>query len=150
MDSLWRPLVLDTEIYANLQRTLGFTLHYLPAEDPQRQRQSVQILHRTTLESVYSLFGTEPIMICSIQRLSIPGSYGIFVRSLTGETDHHQVFPSLQVAELKEMIFRRHGLPMEDQRLLFGLEQLKDYNTLSYYKIKENSRLNLVLRLRGC
>lgn len=154
MDSLWRALILDTQLYANLQQALGLTLHRLPNDDLQRQHQSREIIYRRTLEWIYSLFGSRPLIIDNLRSRSkrLEGTYKIFVHTLhvTGKRLVFDVLPTLRVSELKEMFFHQEHSPMEIQRFIYLGEQLEDHHTLSYYKICNESKLHMVLHLKGC
>lgn len=159
VELLWRALILDTQFYAELQRALGGTLHHPPDKEIQLtspcesyKAQNLQRLQTKTLESLYGLFGSQPLRIKNLasQNTQLEGSYKICVRDLQGKAPVFDVVPDLTVAELKEMIFSRQGYLIEWQRLNFGDQQLQDNVTLSSYKICSNSKLNLVLALGGC
>lgn len=75
--------------------------------------------------------------------------FQICVRTLTGKTISLFAHASLPVEDLKEMIQKSEGIPIDQQRLIFSGLQIEDGNNLDYYGIQKHSTLNLVLRLRG-
>ncbi|KAI3838993.1 hypothetical protein MKX03_009708 [Papaver bracteatum] len=54
------------------------------------------------------------------------------------------------VETLKSKIRDREGIPLVDQRLIFGGRQLQDGKTLADYKIENHFTVQLILRLRCC
>jgi ubiquitin len=73
----------------------------------------------------------------------------IYVQNLTGKKITLGVTSSSTVDSLKPKIQLTEGIPPEQQRLIFGGQQLEDSQTLSHYNITEFCTLFLVLRLRG-
>ena len=73
----------------------------------------------------------------------------VYVKSLTGSIFTLSLSPFNSVMETKMMIAEQHGIPTEQQRLVFSGKALKDQCRLYEYNVTRKSTLHLILRLRG-
>lgn len=79
----------------------------------------------------------------------------IFVQTITGKIIKLSLPPSRTVEEIKGIIHDKEGIPPHQQRLIYcdsrtgKNQQLEDSRPLSYYNIRNQSTLYLVLRLGG-
>lgn len=82
--------------------------------------------------------------------LAIPrGGMQLFVKTLTGKTVSIEVEEGESIEDVKAKIAEKEGIPPEQQRLIFGGQQLQDSKTLDDYDVGDDATLHLVLRLRG-
>ena len=73
----------------------------------------------------------------------------IFVKTLTGRTVTLIVAEDDTILNVKVKLKEKDGVPVDEQRLLFGGHQLEDEYTLQHYNVQKESTIHLVLRLPG-
>jgi hypothetical protein len=73
----------------------------------------------------------------------------IFCKTLTGRHITFEVESNFLVQDLKMMIQDEEGIASDQQRLIFAGKQMEDGDTLEDHKIRKDSTVHLVLRLRG-
>jgi len=73
----------------------------------------------------------------------------LFVKTLQGKTVSIEVEEGESIEDVKAKISEKEGIPPEQQRLIFGGQQLQDGKTIDDYDLGDDSTLHLVLRLRG-
>lgn len=105
-------------------------------------------LKEADIISDYSISNNDTILLVNID-YKAPTRYIIFLKTLTGKTEHIFVRSSFSIETVKTIIFGKTGIPNLQIRLIFGGKQLKDEQTLASYNIQEKSTLHLVLVLRG-
>ena len=94
---------------------------------------SVSLVRSSTLDTVFG----------------IRGGMQLFVKTLTGKTVSIEVEEGESIEDVKAKIAEKEGIPPEQQRLIFGGQQLQDAKTLDDYDVGDDATLHLVLRLRG-
>lgn len=73
----------------------------------------------------------------------------IFIKTLTGRTVSLIVEEDESIKTVKQKFKDKDGVPVNEQRLLYGGHELKDNQTLKDYGIYRDATLHLVLRLPG-
>lgn len=73
----------------------------------------------------------------------------IFIKTLTGRTVSLIVEEDESIKTVKQKFKDKDGIPVNEQRLLYGGHELKDNQTLKDYGIYRDATLHLVLRLPG-
>lgn len=73
----------------------------------------------------------------------------LLVKTLTGKTITVDVNEDDTVETLKQRINEKEGIPVDQQRLIFGGKQIESERTLSDYGVTNGATMHLVLRLRG-
>lgn len=69
----------------------------------------------------------------------------VYVRNMLGRTISVEIFPTDKVKTLKERIFAKEGIPVEQQRLVFHGKDLSDDQFIKHYNIEQESNLQLAL-----
>jgi ubiquitin-like protein Nedd8 len=73
----------------------------------------------------------------------------IKVRTLTGKEIELDIESDFKVAQIKEKVEEKEGIPPVQQRLIYGGKQMTDDKTAADYNLSPGDTLHLVLALRG-
>jgi len=101
-----------------------------------------------SVESISSRRNVSPRAFAAIGQIPRCGGQ-LFVKTLTGKTVSIDVEEGEAIEDVKAKIAEKEGIPAEQQRLIFGGQQLQDGKTIDDYNVGDDSTLHLVLRLRG-
>ena len=75
--------------------------------------------------------------------------FQITAMTLTGRIIDIQVHPNDTILKVKQEIYKQDQLPIDQQRIVFNGATLENDKFVYEYGIKSNSRIHLILRLRG-
>ncbi|XP_072203423.1 2'-5'-oligoadenylate synthase 1-like [Excalfactoria chinensis] len=78
-----------------------------------------------------------------------PREMEVLVKDSNNRTTVYTVRPTDTVKQLKQQIYARQNLPVEQQRLTYGTSELENHHTLEHYSVQPHSTIYLLLRLRG-
>ena len=73
----------------------------------------------------------------------------VFVKVLTGKTISIKYNENMTIEQLKNIIFKREGIPIKEQNMVYAGKLLSNYNQIKDYNLKNDSVVHLVLKLRG-
>jgi ubiquitin len=73
----------------------------------------------------------------------------LMVKTLDGKTVTVEAEEEDTIEDIKNKIMEKEGVPVDQQRLIFGGKQLESDKTRADYDVQEDSTFHMVLRLRG-
>ena len=75
--------------------------------------------------------------------------FTITLVTLTGCQLPLTIHPLDTILDIKKEIYKKDGIPLDQQRIVFKGVRLQDDKMVYEYGIEENARIHLILRLRG-
>jgi hypothetical protein len=85
----------------------------------------------------------------SIKKIENNDPFTITAVTMTGRQLKLTICPMNKIVDIKKEIYKQDGLPLDQQRLAFKGNTMKDDKYVHEYGMDETSRVQLVLRLRG-
>lgn len=170
LDQVWHAALLETREYAALCAHLGHPegiphstagASDFPEELEYRRRNLAQMYAKRYDEALPAeLFYPEelpllgirrqPARACKRAKYAEKPTHQLFVKGFTGKTMVFHVTDDVRGLDLKQMVYKKIGISVCKQRLIFAGKQLDDKRLLLTYGIDKESTIHLVLRLTGC
>lgn len=137
MDELWHAIILDTQLYADLQDALCLALHHGPSGAHERYSKQLRL---ATMKALYRVFfSATPLVIGSArssrlqsvnQRQNAGVLINIVVATHWGPRLTMAIDSVARVEDLKQRIHNLEGIEPDQQRIIFAGRQLEDGRTL--------------------
>lgn len=150
IDKIWHEHLLDNKNYTEVCNLIcGYTLYYYPENDykknikgyTERFNQTISLYEKTFMNDMEKWIW-EPIY-------NEPNEIQLFIKTLTGITITIYAPYNSTIQMVKNIIEKKEGISVKDQRLIFAGRQLENDKTLKDYGINEHFTIHLVTRLRG-
>jgi hypothetical protein len=169
IDQIWHACILETELYAQVQRVLGCTVAHssrTAGDDMEPARAEGRMRMQ---KAYYARFGAHPLgcaaaaVVAAANGAAAPDAAAPAPDAYLQAPMHIRVKPvgglqplSLDVRtcasvdELKYEIHKVTGLDPDELRVLFAGRPMADGRLLSDYNVHDGSTVDMALRLRGC
>lgn len=91
----------------------------------------------------------EPNAKCDLKITQTKTSFSISIVFLMGETIVVEIESNDLIEDIKFKVQEAQSIPVDQQQLAYAGQKLLDDETVGSYNIKKDSKLHLILRLRG-
>ncbi|NXA33406.1 OASL2 protein, partial [Eudromia elegans] len=108
----------------------------------QEQGQTPQTLQDNETLAAYGFFCSTTLMLLQTEEMEV------LVKE-NARTIPYTVRPTDTVRQLKQKIYEKQRVHVDQQQLMFDSKELEDQHTLAHYGIQSKSTIYLLLRLRG-
>lgn len=78
----------------------------------------------------------------------IKNGFSIFIKLFTSDYIKVYVLPTYKTEDIKNIIYKKKGISVDSQRLVFVGKQLEDGHTIESYYVKKDSTIHLLLKMR--
>ncbi|XP_072565122.1 polyubiquitin-like isoform X2 [Paramormyrops kingsleyae] len=149
---------LSVELNATI-KTLKNLIQIKQGTPSARQRLSVQNGQRRDLTdesrtlAEYGVSSGSTVIVLVTEpgpiQVTEPGPIQVFLKTEKGKTHTYEITPGETVSEFKRKVFNKERVPVDQQRLIYKGRQMEDGKKLEDYGVKNESTIDLTLRLRG-
>ncbi|XP_075795645.1 2'-5'-oligoadenylate synthase 1-like [Pelodiscus sinensis] len=138
------PFTTFWEVKEELERAWSISpyMQRLALREPRLANQPLP--DNTTLAS-HGIFDSTALLLLVTE----PQEMQIFVKAHNGRTSVYDVRANDTVLSLKTRVENQTGVHASQQRLTYDSKELQDDHTLAHYRIRSQSTIFLLLRLRG-
>eukprot|EP00742_Colponemidia_sp_Colp-10_P019278 GILJ01022355.1.p1 GENE.GILJ01022355.1~~GILJ01022355.1.p1 ORF type:complete len:244 (+),score=31.53 GILJ01022355.1:26-757(+) len=158
LDAIWHEHILDTRNYEHFATVSNCRLHHNPAgaemgdeHARQQRRDKTATLMAMVCDEHHEQDKKITDLIDEEQQQSQPEMINIFVKLPQRRTASFLCSRLLPIEEtLAPRIATMAGIPVLQQRIIYGGRQLEMGATLDQQGISHNATLDLLARLRGC
>ncbi len=176
VDLLWHQIILDTKLYQTYcKKKFKRIIHHEPKNSQDQVARKVRLSNTIKYYKIMfnetpnpKIWQTENLKIKKTKKLKTnkntntaninkvntnianTDSYQIYVKDLTGKTYALDVNKSNTILEVKEKIYLRDGVPVDQQGLIKNGTRLENNYTLEHYSVKQDSTITVLLKLCGC
>ena len=123
----------------NVIKSLIFKKEGIPIQKQRLIFNTKELSNELSL-SIYGINDESSLLL----NLKMGGGVLVVVKTLEGSSVEIEVDEDDTVETLKQKIYEKQGISVENQRLIFERKKLDDHKTLADYNMKEHSAIHLV------